>query len=103
MALGELGQLGILGDELVQAALHVETICDATLQELAPCLRKSPSLRRDTDHGDRWLEGEGILDGSHDGDAFVRLSRTGRVENRDDRVRAVANDPAHCLPVVRVV
>ena len=38
-----------------------------------------------------------------DRDALVALARPLRVEDRDDRIRPVADDPAHRLAVVRVV
>ena len=99
----ELAQLWILGDELVQAALDVETAGDTALQELAPRGREPASLGRDAHDRHRGLERNGVGDGPDDGNAVMRLSRSGGVEDRDDRVRAVANDPAHGLPVVRIV
>ena len=98
----ELAQLWILGDELVQAALDVETAGDTALQELAPRGREPASLGCDAHDRHRGLERNGVGDGPDDGNAVMRL-RSGGVEDRDDRVRAVANDPAHGLPVVRIV
>ena len=54
----ELGELGIVGDELVQAALDVEPGRDARLQEVAPGRREAAALRRDADDGDGRLERE---------------------------------------------
>ena len=45
----ESGQLGIVGDELVQAVLDVEPVRDAALQQLAPGRREAAALRRDAD------------------------------------------------------
>ena len=49
-------QLGVVGDELVQAVLDVEPGRDAVLQQLAPRRREAPALRRDADERGRRLE-----------------------------------------------
>ena len=87
----------------MEAALDVEPGGDALLQELAPRGREATALRRDAHDRDRRPERERVLDRADDGDAVVRLPGPSRVEDRDDRVGAVADDPTHRLAVVRVV
>ena len=99
----ELRQLGVLGEELVQAALDVETCCDARLQEVAPRRREATSLGRDADDRDGRLVRKRIVDRADDRDPLVALSHPLRVEDRHDRIGPVADDPAHRLAVVRVM
>ena len=63
----ELRQLGVLGDELVQAALDVETCCDARLQQVAPRGGSEP-LGRDAHDGDGRLVRKRIVDRADDRD-----------------------------------
>ena len=99
----ELGQLRVVGDELVQAVLEIEALRDAALQQLAPRGREAATLRRDADERGRRVEAERVVDAPDDRDAVVRLSRARRVEDRDDRLGAVREDAARGLAVVRVV
>jgi len=87
----------------VEAALDVEPGADALLQELAPLGREATALRRHTHDRNRGSERERVLDRPDHGNAVVLLPCSPRVEDRDDRVRAVADDTAHRLAVVRVV
>ena len=98
----ELGQLRILRDELVKPLStsrpwrSSSSRARATREESArPASRLRP--RRP------WARREGFFDGADDRDSVVRLPRPGRVEDRDHRVRPVADDAAHRLAVVRVV
>ena len=100
---GELGELGVFGDELVQAALDVEAGGDAVHQEVPPCRRKAATLRRHPDDGDRRLVRSRVLDASDDRDSLVCLPRPPRVEDRNHRIGPVAHDSAHRLAVVGVV
>ena len=70
-ARASVDQLGIVGDELVQAALDVEPGGDARLQELAPGRREAATLRRDADDRDRRLERQRVVDRTDDRDALV--------------------------------
>src|SRR5207244_5411765 len=47
VATRQLGQLRIVGNELVQAVLDVEALRDRALQQVAPGRREAPALRRD--------------------------------------------------------
>ena len=69
---GERGQLRILRDELVEAALDVEAVRDRALQELTPGRRKAPTLGRDSDDRDGGLERERVFDGRDDRNLLVR-------------------------------
>jgi len=103
VARGELGQLGVVGQELVQAVLDVPALADAGLQELAPGRREAAALGGHAHERGRRVEAEGLVDGADDRDAGMGLPRPARVEDGDDVVAAVAEDAAHRLPVVRVV
>ena len=46
----QLGQLRVVGQELVQPVLDVQALRDAALQELAPGRREAAALGRDADH-----------------------------------------------------
>ena len=98
MLLCERDQLGILGDELVQAALEVEARFDRLLQELAPGRREASSLRGDADERRGRAVLEGVRDRSDDRDALVGLARSLRVEDRDGRGRAVVDDARIVFP-----
>ena len=98
----ELDQLRVVAQELVQAVLDVEPARDAALQELAPRRREAAARRGDADERRRRVEAERVVDGADDRDPLVGLPRPLRVEDRDDRVGAVANDAAHRLAVVRI-
>ena len=63
---GELNELGVVRDELVQPALEVEPGCEAVLEQIAPRRRKAPALRRDTDERGRRPEGQCFGDGRDD-------------------------------------
>jgi hypothetical protein len=78
VATSELGELGILGDELVEAAFDVQAFRDTALEELAPCGGKASSLRRDADNGSRRVEGDRIVNGPDDRNPLLRLSRSSR-------------------------
>jgi hypothetical protein len=95
-------QLRVLADELVQAALEVEPVRDAALQQLAPRGREAAALGRDADDRRGGLEPECLLDGRDDRNAFVCLSCVSRVQDRNGRVGRVPKDPARGLSVVRV-
>src|SRR5919106_2940185 len=99
----QLQELRVLRDELVEAALDVETLRDAALQQLPPGGREAPALRRDPDDRDGGAEAKRVVHGADDGDALVGLARSLRVEDRHDWIGAIANDSAHGLAVVRVV
>src|SRR5215210_5380897 len=98
----QLRELGIVGDELVEAVLDVETLRDRRLEQLAPLRRKATALRRDADERGRRVEAQRVGDGGDYGDPVVRLARVRRVEDRDDRIGAVVEDAARRLSVVRV-
>ena len=87
----------------MQPALDVEAGRDARLQELAPRGREAAALRRDADDRDV---------SARSGARRRPCRRSGsrraprpplRVEDGDDGVGPVADDPAHRLAVVRVV
>ena len=59
----ELGQLRVVGEELVQAVLEVEPLRDAALQQLAPRGREASALGRDADERGRRAEAERVVDG----------------------------------------
>src|SRR5439155_22987882 len=99
----ERRELRIVRDELVQPALDIELALDAALQEISPGCGKAPALGRDADDRDGRVEASRLVDRGDDGDPLVRLARSSGVEDRDDRIRAVADDPAERLPVVGVV
>ena len=99
----ELRQLGVLGDELVQAALDVEPCCDARLQKVAPRGREATSLGRDARRSRRSARTEAHRRPSRRSGSPRALPRPLRVEDRHDRIGPVADDPAHRLAVVRVV
>ena len=86
---GELAQLGIVGEELVQAVLDVEAVLDAGAQQLAPRGREAAALRRDADERRRRPERQRLLDGRRrSGTPSSRLPGARRVEDRDDVVAA---------------
>jgi hypothetical protein len=99
---GELGELRIVADQLVQPVLHIEPLRDAALQEVPPLGREPPALRRDPDHGRRRVEAERVVHGADDRDARLYLACAPGVEDRDDRRLPVANDPPCGLPVVGI-
>ncbi len=98
----ERAQLGVVGDELVEAVLDVEPACDAFLQELAPGRRETAAGRRDADERGRRAEPQGVGDGADDREAFEGLPRPLRVEDPDDLLGPVAEHAAGGLPVVRI-
>ena len=102
VARGELDQLGVVLQVLVQAVLDVEPCRDALLQQLAPGGREAAALGGDADERRRRAEGEAVLDRADDRDALVALARALGVDDRHGRVGAVLHDPAHRLAVVRV-
>jgi len=97
-----LGELGVVGQELVHACLDVEPLRDRVLQDVAPLLGEAASRGRDADERGRRPEAERVRDPADDGDALVRLARVLRVEDGDDRIGAVADDATGRLPVVRI-
>src|SRR5262249_11118743 len=99
---GQIGQLWIEGEELVQAVLDVETRRDRVTQQHPPLGREAATLGRDPDERGGGLVLEPLRDRPDDRDAFVRLPRALRVEDRDHRIEAVVDDAAQRLPVVRV-
>ena len=72
---GELGELGIVRDELVQAALDVEAGRDARLQQVSPGRREPAALSRNAHDGHCRLEAKRVVDGSDDRDALVLARR----------------------------
>ena len=100
---GELGELRVVGDELVQAVLDVEAARDAAPRGARATWagsgrrrwrrRRPPSSAR---------SGVRSVDRADDRDAVLHLAGPGRVEERDDRRQAVVDDPARRLAVVRV-
>ena len=99
----ESDQLRVFRDELVEAALDIEAVRDRALQQRPPGRRKPAALRSDSNDRNRRIEGEGVFDRADDRDPVMRLPRPGGVEDRDDGIGPVADDPAHRLAVVRVV
>ena len=97
----QLGQLRIVGQELVQPVLEVQALRDAALQELAPGRREPPALGRDPDHRRRRPEAEGVVHRRDDRHAGLRLPRARRVEERHDLPFPVREHAAGGLPVVR--
>jgi hypothetical protein len=87
----------------VEPALDVETRGDRCLQEVAPGGRKPAALRRHADDRNRRLVPECVIDRRDDGDPVVIGAGSLRVDDRNHRIGPVADDPAHRLPVVRVV
>ncbi len=100
---GERAQLGVVGDELVQAALDVEAARDAALQELAPRRREAAALRRDADERRRRAESAAPSSTvpTTGTPSWLSPARS-RVEDRDDLLGPVAEHAARRLPVVRV-
>ena len=89
----ELAQLGIVGEELVQAVLDVEAFAIALFEQLAPGRREAAALRRDADERGRRLEAERLVDRADDRDPVLRLARLRRVEDRDDAVARRTRGP----------
>ena len=100
----ELGQLGVLGDELVQAALDVEPGCDATSSaaRARPAGSGRPASRRRRPRPSARTASASSTVPTIGMPSWCSR-RPLRVEDRDDRIGAVADDPAHRLAVVRVV
>jgi len=98
----QLSQLRVVGQEHVQAVLDVEPFHDARAEDVHPRRREAAALRGDAHGGRVRVEGERVVHGADHREALVRLPRPLRVENRDDGLRRVAQDPAHRLSVVRV-
>ena len=99
----ERGELGIVGDELVQAVLEVEPRRDALLEQLAPRRREPPALRGDADERGRRLEAAARRRRCRRPGSRPRVSPArSRVEQRDDLLRPVAHDAARGLAEVRV-
>ncbi len=102
MAPGQLDELGVVGDELVQAVLDRDALAQARLQDLAPCGRERAALRGDPDERHGRLEAKRLAHGGDDRKAVHRLARVLRVEDRDDVLAPVAQHATHRLAVVRV-
>jgi hypothetical protein len=102
VARGQLGKLGVVREELVQAVLDVEAGFDAVPEQLPPGRGEATALGRDADDGGGRLVGEGVLDCRDDRNAVKCLSRAGRVDDHDARIGRVADHPPRCLAVVRV-
>jgi hypothetical protein len=82
----EVGELRVVGDELVQAALDVESGGDRSRQKVAPRRRETSALRRDPDDGNGRFVRERVLDRSDDRDPVVVLPCSPRVEDGDDLI-----------------
>jgi hypothetical protein len=99
---GQLAELRVVGQELVQPVLDVQALRDAAAQELAPGRREAATLGGDAHDGRRRAEGEGVVHRPDDRDAGLRLPRARRVEQGHDLPFAVGEHAARGLPVVRV-
>ena len=99
---GELGELRVVVEELVQAVLEVEPGRDAlpAAARATPAGSGRPAWRRRRARSSARTRAPPRP--RHDRDPSSRLARALRVEDRDDRVGAVAHDAARGLPVVRV-
>ena len=102
VAAGELAQLLVVGEELVQAVLDVQATLDRGAQQLAPRGREAAAGGGDADEGGLGLEAERVADAADDRDAALRLPRPRRVEDGHDRPLAVGEHAAGGLAVVRV-
>src|SRR5205823_10340902 len=98
----KLGQLRIVGEELVQAVLDIETLGDAGADQVSPGRREAASLGRDPHERRGRVEAERVVDRAYYRYAVLCLSRAGGVEDRHRRVLRVAEYAARRLPVVRV-
>ena len=81
----------------MQAALDVEAARDAQAEELPPGGRKASTGRGYADERGCGLERECLVDRADDREPVLG-PRPPRVEDRDDVVRAVADDPRAVLP-----
>jgi hypothetical protein len=99
---GELGELRVLADELVQAALHVEALRDGGLEQLAPLRGKAAALGGHADDGGGRVEAERVVHARDDRDPVLQLSGPRGVEDRHRRVWRVADHPAGGLAVMRI-
>src|SRR5439155_16926948 len=98
----ELGQLRVVGEELVQAVLDVEPGLDALRQQLAPGRREAAALGRNADERRGWLEMKRLLDGRVHRNAVEALAGPRRVDDGHGGVRRVADDAAGGLARMRV-
>ena len=99
----EGGELGILGDELMQAGDDVQACLDGGTDGGPPVGRDAAALRRDADEERRGLPGrlvcQSVGQARHDGDVTVGPQPVAdvapglaAVEHRDHRVPPVADD-----------
>ena len=97
----ELDEVGVGGQELVQAVLDVEPFGDARADLLAERRREASARGGDADERSVRVEAERVVDGADDREAFP-VPRALRVEQRDNLLRRVAHDAARGLAEMRV-
>ena len=71
----ELDELGVGGEELVQAVLDVEPVRDARADQFAERRREAAAGGRDADERGGRLEAERVVDRADDREALLRLPR----------------------------
>src|ERR671930_447294 len=98
----QLGELGVVCEELVEAVLDVEPGLDALLQEGAPGRREAAALGRDADERGRRLQVQRLVDRREDRHPVEALAGARRVDDGHGGVGRVADDAAGGLAVVRV-
>ena len=84
----ELGELRVVGDELVQAALDVEAVARCSPSAAAPGGREAAALGRDADERGGRARSGALVDRGHDRDPL--LVSPARVESRIATVRSGA-------------
>src|SRR5262249_45578441 len=99
---GELDQLRVSGEELVQAVLDVEAFRDARADLLAERRRKAAAGGRDPDERGRGVEAQRLVHRADDREPLLGLSRPLGVEQRDDLLRRVPHHAAGRLAEMRI-
>jgi hypothetical protein len=100
----ELGELGVVREELVHAALEIEPALEDVPEDRAP-LGREPASRDGDAHECRRrarLPGQALGDCRDDGHALELGAGGSRVHHRGNGMRTVEDHPAGGLPVVRV-